>query len=67
MSEFATVMDELGPDDAARSARATIDTALEQFSPVQREQFWNAIGLYYSTRRHPGAGDAPVQGEVPAV
>ncbi len=65
MSDLTTMLDELGLDEAARTARATIEHALERFSEVQRQEFWTAIGLYYSTRRHPGAEEAA--GEAQAV
>ena len=57
-ADLATAMHELGPDEAAKAARTVIDGALEQFTPTEREQFWNAIGLYYSTRRHPGQDES---------
>ena len=45
-------------DEASRSGRAALEAALERYKLEQRDAFWNAIGLYYSTRRHPGAGDS---------
>lgn len=65
MPDLAKVFEELGPDEAAKAARAAIEIALQPFTPLQREQFWNAIGLYYSTRRHPGADETETEGEQP--
>ncbi|WP_342152196.1 hypothetical protein [Methylorubrum sp. SB2] len=50
--------DERLREEAASAGRAALDTALQRFTAEQRDAFWNAIGLYYSTRRHPGANDA---------
>ena len=61
MSDLASALQDLGPEEAAEAARTAIEAALRQFTPAEREAFWNAIGLYYSTRRHPGAGDSKPQ------
>lgn len=50
--------DERLREEAASAGRAALDAALQRFTTEQRDAFWNAIGLYYSTRRHPGANDA---------
>ncbi|GAB6845580.1 hypothetical protein HNR00_001398 [Methylorubrum rhodinum] len=52
--------DERLREEAATAGRAALDSALQRFTTEQRDAFWNAIGLYYSTRRHPGANDAAV-------
>lgn len=52
--------DERLRDEAAKAGRAALDTALQRFTAEQRDAFWNAIGLYYSTRRHPGANETAV-------
>lgn len=54
----AQAFDERMREEAAAAGRAALDTALQRFTTEQRDAFWNAIGLYYSTRRHPGANDA---------
>ena len=58
MSDIASLPNEFGLDEAAVAARATIETALESFTSSERDAFWHAIGLYYATRRHPGADEA---------
>ncbi len=56
---FSTeAFDERLREEAAVAGRAALDAALLRFTAEQRDAFWNAIGLYYSTRRHPGANDA---------
>ena len=50
--------DERLREEAASAGRAALDAALLRFTVEQRDAFWNAIGLYYSTRRHPGANEA---------
>ncbi len=50
--------DERLREEAATAGRAALDAALQRFTAEQRDAFWNAIGLYYSTRRHPGANEA---------
>lgn len=67
MSELAAAMHELGPEEAAHAARTVIESALEHFTPTEREQFWNAIGLYYSTRRHPGQDEGKQEGAEAAA
>ena len=62
MPEITNPNDDAQREEASRSGRAALEAALERFTPEQRDAFWNAIGLYYSTRRHPGADekkDAP--------
>lgn len=54
----AEAFDERLREEAAAAGRAALDTALQRFTTEQRDAFWNAIGLYYSTRRHPGANEA---------
>jgi hypothetical protein len=53
--------DERMREEAAAAGRAALEASLQRFSHEQRDAFWNAIGLYYSTRRHPGADEAAVQ------
>lgn len=57
MSETIIVMDERLREEASRAGRAELDHALQRFTAPERDAFWNAIGLYYSSRRHPGAND----------
>lgn len=61
MSDAATepmgAFDERLREEAAAAGRASLETALQRFTTEQRDAFWNAIGLYYSTRRHPGANE----------
>ncbi|MET0258436.1 MAG: hypothetical protein ABW179_07625 [Methylobacterium sp.] len=54
-------------DEASRSGRASLEASLEKFAPDVRDAFWNAIGLYYSTRRHPGADEPKADSQPPAV
>lgn len=53
--------DEHMREEAAAAGRAALDAALQRFTLEQRDAFWHAIGLYYSTRRHPGAGESAAQ------
>lgn len=56
-SPSAEAFDERLREEAASAGRAALDAALLRFTAEQRDAFWNAIGLYYSTRRHPGANE----------
>ena len=57
MPDLSSLLDERLREEAALAGRAALETALERFSLADRDAFWNAIGLYYSTRRHPGADE----------
>lgn len=65
--ESTTVFDEGMREAAAAAGRAALDAALQRFTAAQRDAFWNAIGLYYSTRRHPGAGEVAATAAAPTV
>lgn len=67
MPELTTQTDEALRDEASRSGRAALEASLEKFAPDVRDAFWNAIGLYYSTRRHPGADEPKADGQVPSA
>ncbi|WP_232630796.1 hypothetical protein [Methylobacterium sp. Leaf118] len=58
VTEPMGAFDERVREAAAAAGRASLETALQRFTTEQRDAFWNAIGLYYSTRRHPGANEA---------
>ncbi|MEH3119686.1 MAG: hypothetical protein PGN25_19430 [Methylorubrum populi] len=60
-AETPGAFDESMREEATAAGRAALEAALQRFTHEQRDAFWNAIGLYYSTRRHPGAGESPVQ------
>jgi hypothetical protein len=64
MPELTTQTDEALRDEASRSGRAVLEASLEKFAPDVRDAFWNAIGLYYSTRRHPGADEPKADAEA---
>lgn len=55
MPDLTSLLDEKLRAEAASAGRAALETALERFSLADRDAFWNAIGLYYAQRRHPGA------------
>ncbi|GLS42885.1 hypothetical protein [Methylobacterium brachythecii] len=57
MSDLATPIDD-ALNEASELGRAALEACLDKFAPDVRDAFWNAIGLYYSTRRHPGAEEA---------
>lgn len=57
VTEPVGAFDERLREEAAAAGRASLETALQRFTAEQRDAFWNAIGLYYSTRRHPGANE----------
>ncbi len=57
MPDLSNLLDERLREEAAIAGRAELEAALERFSLADRDAFWNAIGLYYSTRKHPGAED----------
>lgn len=59
--------DERMRDEAAAAGRAALEVSLQRFTHEQRDAFWNAIGLYYSSRRHPGADEAAAQPAVTTV
>lgn len=59
--------DERMREEAAAAGRAALEASLQRFTHEQRDAFWNAIGLYYSTRRHPGADEAAAQPTVTAA
>ncbi|GJE26817.1 hypothetical protein [Methylobacterium organophilum] len=61
MSDSTAMMDERLRDEASKAGREALEAALQRFSREEREAFWNAIGLYYSGRRHPGAGERPAE------
>ncbi len=63
-AESPVAFDERMREEAAAAGRAALDASLQRFTLEQRDAFWNAIGLYYSTRRHPGADEAAVQAAV---
>lgn len=67
MFDVAEPMDEASREEASRVGRESLEAALTRFTPEQRDAFWNAIGLYYSTRRHPGADEAAEQTETAKV
>lgn len=56
--ELPGTFDERMREEAAAAGRAALEASLQRFTDTQRDAFWNAIGLYYSTRRHPGAEEA---------
>ncbi|MCE4225118.1 hypothetical protein HCU64_15270 [Methylobacterium sp. C25] len=66
MSDLATPID-AALNEASELGRAALETCLEKFAPDVREAFWNAIGLYYSSRRHPGAEETKTEPEAEAV
>ena len=59
--ESPGAFDERMREEAAAAGRAALEASLQRFTHEQRDAFWNAIGLYYSTRRHPGADEAAAQ------
>lgn len=63
MSDLATPIDD-ALNEASELGRAALETCLEKFAPDVREAFWNAIGLYYSTRRHPGSEDPKPEAQI---
>ncbi|MEE7458848.1 hypothetical protein MPAR168_11395 [Methylorubrum populi] len=65
--ESPSVFDERMREEAAAAGRVALETALTRFTVEQRDAFWNAIGLYYSTRRHPGAGEIAAPAATPAI
>ncbi len=60
-ADASSAFDERLREEAAAAGRVALDTALLRFTHEQRDAFWNAIGLYYSTRRHPGAEEPSAQ------
>ncbi|GEP09761.1 hypothetical protein [Methylobacterium gnaphalii] len=60
MSDVATPIDD-ALNEASELGRAALESCLEKFGPDVRDAFWNAIGLYYSTRRHPGAAEPKLE------
>ena len=60
-AESPVAFDERMREEAAAAGRAALDVSLQRFTHEQRDAFWNAIGLYYSARRHPGADEAAMQ------
>lgn len=60
-AEPSGAFDERMRAEAAAAGRAALETALLRFTHEQRDAFWNAIGLYYSSRRHPGAEESAAQ------
>ena len=58
--ELPGTFDERMREEAAAAGRAALEASLQRFTDKQRDAFWNAIGLYYSSRRHPGADAAAV-------
>lgn len=59
MPEIIRGIDEAIREEASKLGRAELDAHLLRCTPEQRDAFWHAIGLYYSTRRHAGADEAP--------
>ena len=66
MSDLAKPID-AALNEASELGRAALETCLEKFAPDVREAFWNAIGLYYSSRRHPGVEEPEAEPEAEAV
>jgi hypothetical protein len=60
-AESPGAFDERMREEAAAAGRAALEASLQRFTLEQRDAFWNAIGLYYSARRHPGAEEAARQ------
>ncbi|GJE56827.1 MULTISPECIES: hypothetical protein [Methylobacterium] len=67
MPELTLPTDDILRDEASQSGRAALEASLEKFTPDVRDAFWNAIGLYYSSRRHPGADEPKTDASPPAV
>ncbi len=65
--ESPVAFDERMREEAAAAGRAALEASLQRFTHEQRDAFWNAIGLYYSTRRHPGAEEAALQAAATPV
>ena len=63
-ADAAASFDERMREEAAAAGRASLENALLRFTHEQRDAFWNAIGLYYSTRRHPGADEPSARAAV---
>lgn len=59
-SESPVAFEERMRAEAAAAGRTALEVSLQRFTLEQRDAFWNAIGLYYSNRRHPGADEATV-------
>ena len=66
-SESSAAFDERMREEATAAGRTALEASLQRFTLEQRDAFWNAIGLYYSSRRHPGADEAAVQPAVTAA
>ncbi|TFZ58131.1 hypothetical protein E4V01_12390 [Methylorubrum sp. Q1] len=60
-SETPAAFEERMREEAAAAGRTALEASLQRFPQEQRDAFWNAIGLYYTSRRHPGADGAAVQ------
>lgn len=67
MPNITRAADEAIREQASRLGREEIDTHLLRFTPEQRDAFWHAIGLYYGSRRHPGAEATPSQAPAPVL
>lgn len=59
MPKITRAVDEAIHEQASRLGREELDAHLLRCSPEQRDAFWRAIGLYYASRRHPGAEAPP--------
>ncbi|KQQ31688.1 hypothetical protein ASF53_03080 [Methylobacterium sp. Leaf123] len=66
-SESPVAFEERMRAEAAAAGRTALEASLQRFTHEQRDAFWNAIGLYYSNRRHPGADEAAAQPAVTAA
>ncbi|CAO4192558.1 hypothetical protein [Methylorubrum extorquens] len=59
-SETPVAFEERMRAEAAAAGRTALEASLQRFTQEQRDAFWNAIGLYYSSRRHPGVDTTAV-------
>lgn len=53
MNVLASLVEELERNDAAQAAMAVIQSALERRTEEERGAFWNAVGIYYVSRKAP--------------
>lgn len=67
MPKITRAIDEAIREQASRLGREELDAHLLKCTPEQRDAFWHAIGLYYASRRHPGAETAPPPSPAAAV
>ncbi|GBU17305.1 MULTISPECIES: hypothetical protein [Methylobacterium] len=59
MQVLATLVDELKHNEAAQAAMDVIASSLERRTEEEQGAFWKAVGLYYLSRKHPGAEAKP--------